>query len=100
MSDLDIFARELLDFAIERVEEGLKGGATDIEYFREADYAIEILIIRLCTEKHDRHLELLMRHSQGGFVSIVKQEYTDDIDVSERLKRALSGIAEMREKFV
>jgi hypothetical protein len=96
MSDLNAFVREFLDFAIASVEEGIKAGGTDIEYFREADHAIEILIERLCAEKHDRHLELLMRHSQGSFVSIVQREYTDD----ERLKRALSGIEEMREKFV
>jgi hypothetical protein len=43
MSDLNIRARGLLDFALQSVEEGLKEPSTKNECFAEADHAIGIL---------------------------------------------------------
>ena len=58
MSDLNIFACGLLDFAEQSIEQGLQDQASLLEYLNEADSALRILRKRL--EQHDARVAQLV----------------------------------------
>lgn len=91
MSDLNIRARGLLDFALQSVEEGLKDSSTKSECFAEADHAVGILKKMLLKEDEFQMARLALL---GIFDTRFDQILESEQDAQDRvLKDALERIA-------
>jgi hypothetical protein len=91
MSDLNIRARGLLDFALQSVEEGLNDPSATNECFAEADHAIGILKKMLLKEDEFQMARLaLLGIFDISFVGI----FENDRDAEKKfLKDALERVA-------
>lgn len=91
MSDLNIRARGLLDFARQSIEEGMKRPATMAECFEEAEQALRILGKTL-------HKEDEYRYAQLALIGVLEIPFTRVVDdePAERerwLQEALNKVA-------
>jgi len=91
MSDLNVRARGLLDFAIQTIADGLAEPTTMAECFGEAEHALRILGKILRKEDEFRHAQLALI----GVLNIPFTRVVDD-EPAERerwLKEALEKVA-------
>jgi hypothetical protein len=86
MSELDVLALRLLDFAQQSVVEGLSAPSSMRAYFVEADYAVRILGKILLKEDEQRSAKLALI---GLFEYSFEELAKGNVDVREHLERVI-----------